>query len=131
MSLAGSGRSADERRRRAARTGRLAEFLAAALLIAKGYRILARRFGGKGGEIDLIAARGGTIAFVEVKARARIEVAETSIGPDKQRHVSRAARRWLASHPGTVGLTYRADAVFLAPWRAPRHLEDAFPLDLR
>lgn len=122
---------AHERRLRAARTGRLAELVAAALLIAKGYRILARGYGGKGGEIDIIAARGGTIAFVEVKARARIEAAETAIGPQKQRHVSRAARRWLTRHPGTAGLTYRADAVFIAPWRRPRHVANAFPLDLR
>jgi len=123
--------AADDRRRRAARTGRFAELVAAALLIAKGYRILARGYGGKGGEIDIIAARGRTIAFVEVKARARIEAAETAIGPQKQRHVSRAARRWLTRHPAAAGLTYRADAVFVAPWRGPRHVIDAFPLDLR
>ena len=120
-----------EARRRSFRTGRLAELLAAILLMAKGYRILARRYGGRGGEIDLIAARGRTIAFVEVKARARMEAAQASIGAQKQALVSRAARRWLARHPGSAGLTYRADAVFLAPWRRPRHLEDAFPLDLR
>src|SRR5262245_36647438 len=45
------------------RRGRLSELLAAALLMAKGYRILARRCRTPYGEIDLIALRGSRLAF--------------------------------------------------------------------
>ncbi len=51
--------------------GRAAEDAAAALLERSGYRIIARNVRLPGGEIDIIARDGATIAFVEVKARAR------------------------------------------------------------
>jgi putative endonuclease len=52
------------------RTGISAESRAAALLMAKGYRILAKRFRTPHGEIDIVAKRRNLLAFVEVKARA-------------------------------------------------------------
>ena len=52
------------------RTGLSAESRAAALLMAKGYRILAKRFRTPHGEIDIVAKRRNLVAFVEVKARA-------------------------------------------------------------
>jgi putative endonuclease len=55
------------------RTGLSAETQAAAVLIAKGYRILARRFRTPHGEIDIVARRRNLIAFVEVKARANLD----------------------------------------------------------
>jgi putative endonuclease len=80
-------------------------------LVAKGYRPLARRFAAAGGEVDLVVRRGGTIAFVEVKARGALEDALTAITAEKRRRFSRAARAWLARHPRAAGLTWRADAV--------------------
>ena len=47
-----------------------AESRAAALLIAKGFRILARRWKSPVGEIDIVARRRQLLVFVEVKARA-------------------------------------------------------------
>ena len=44
---------------------------------------------------DLIARRGGSIAFVEVKARADLEVAAIAISATKRRRIARAARVWL------------------------------------
>lgn len=110
--------------------GRWAERLALLWLVLKGYRPLARRYLAHGGEIDLIMRRGGTVAFVEVKARATLEAALTSIDPAKRRRFGRAARAWLARNPRATGLTLRADAVFLAPGAWPRHFEGAFELDL-
>ena len=108
--------------------GRNSEFIALLWLMAKGYRPLARRYTAPGGEIDLIMRRGGTIAFVEVKARDAMDVAAASIGATKQRRFSRAAGFWVARHPWAAELTLRADAVFLAPGHLPRHVANAFAL---
>ena len=119
-----------QRRRKAHRAGHGAERIAIWYLRLTGWRILARRFLVKGGEIDIVARRGRTIAFVEVKRRASLDAAATSIDGAKRRRVSRAARAFVSRQHVLVGLTYRADALFVAPWRLPRHVPAAFELDL-
>ena len=90
------------RRRGAYLFGLKAESLAALLLRLKGYSILARRYAVSGGEIDIIARRGGSIAFVEVKARADLDMAADSITAAKRRRIARGARVWLARNPWAV-----------------------------
>ena len=62
-------------RQEAERRGRRAENLASLYLRLKGWRILARRARVPGGEVDIVARRGRTLAFVEVKARGDEEAA--------------------------------------------------------
>jgi putative endonuclease len=124
-------KSAVAHRRATFTRGQIAEAVALLCLMAKGYRPLARRYAAAGGEIDLIVRRGGTVAFVEVKARGRMDDALTAITPAKRRRFSRAARAWLARNPWAAGKTWRADAVFVAPRRWPRHVEAAFELEER
>jgi putative endonuclease len=112
------------------RGGLRAETIATLWLRGKLYSILARRYRLRGGEIDIIARRGRTIAFVEVKARATLEEAMTSITDEKRRRISRAASRWLAANPWAADHVLRADAVFVAPRRLPVHVEGAMELDL-
>ena len=119
-----------KRRRSAHALGLKAESIAALLLLFKGYSILARRFAVSGGEIDLIARRGGSIAFVEVKARGDLDSAASSIGGVKRRRIARAARVWVARNPWAAGLTLRGDAVFVAPGRLPRHAPSAYRLEI-
>ena len=69
------------------RTGLSAESRAAALLIAKGFRILARRWKSPVGEIDIVARRRGLLVFVEVKARDTLDDAAWSV-TDRQRAAS-------------------------------------------
>ena len=107
----------------------LAERVAIILLRLKFYSILARRYRIRGGEIDIIARRGDTIAFVEVKARVDIDAAADSISPAKRRRIARAVHAWLARNPWAVGFTLRGDAVFVAPGWLPRHLAAAYRLD--
>ena len=118
------------RARRSGTTGRRAEWLAVVWLSAKGYRLLARRFGGKGGEIDLIVKRGRTVAFVEVKQRGTLDDALIAITPEKRRLIEARIRQWLGQNPWAMDHHLRADAVFLAPRRWPRHVPAVFPLVL-
>jgi putative endonuclease len=119
-----------ERRREAHLYGLKAESIAALFLRLKGYTILSQRFVVSGGEIDLVARRGGSIAFVEVKARAELEVAAIAISATKRRRIGRAARVWLVRNPWAAGLTLRGDAVFVARGRLPRHHPDAYTLEI-
>ncbi|WP_171070430.1 YraN family protein [Methylobacterium terricola] len=120
---------AARRRRLTFVRGRRAELLAALALLLKGYRPLAWRVSVGGGEIDLIVRRGSVVAFVEVKARPTLEEARIAIDARKRRLFSRAVRAWIARSPWSAGLTLRADAVFVAPGRWPRHVVSAFELD--
>jgi putative endonuclease len=117
-------------RKKAHGLGIRAERVAVGLLRLKGYRILARRYQVREGEIDIVARRGDTVAFVEVKVRPSLDEARTAIGAVKWRRISRAARSWLASNPWAAPLTWRGDAVFLAPWCWPRHEIAAIELDI-
>ena len=81
------------------RRGRLSEWLAAAALLARGYRILGRRVRTPYGEIDLIAVRGRRLAFVEVKLRATRGEAEAAVTLRQAARVARAAEFWVSRHP--------------------------------
>jgi putative endonuclease len=110
--------------------GARAEILAAEWLAAQGYRILTRKFTIPGGEIDIVAARGDAVAFVEVKARAKLEAAYATITEAKRRRLARAVATWLARNPWAAqGYVLRGDAVFVDASRSPLHIEDAFGLD--
>lgn len=123
-------KTAAARRRATFGRGRVAEAAALVALVLKGYRPLARRYSAAGGEVDLIMVRGDTVAFVEVKARRLMEDALVAITATKRRRFSRAAKAWLARNPWAAGRTWRADAVFVAPWRWPRHDEAAFEMEM-
>ena len=122
--------SALERRRATFLRGHRAEWIALLLLMMKGYRPLARRYAASGGEIDLIVVRGDTIAFVEVKARDLMDDALSAITARKRQRFSRAVRTWLTRNAWAQGKTWRADAVFIAPKRWPRHIVSAFELEI-
>ena len=114
------------RRRRSERHGRRAEQLAAWYLRFKFYRILARRWRTPLGEIDLVAKRGRTLAFVEVKARATEAAAIEAITPAARVRIARAAQLWLTRYPAAASLTLRFDVVIIAGRGWPRHLRSAF-----
>ncbi len=120
-------------RQKSYRFGVVAETVALFYLLLKGYRPLARRYGGKGGEIDLIMQRGRVIIFVEVKARNKMNDALNAIHARKRMLIARTAKKWLAQnhrkHPEHATHTLRADAVMLAPWRMPHHITNAFSFD--
>jgi putative endonuclease len=108
------------------RTGLSAESRAAAYLIAKGYRILARRHRTRYGEIDLVARRRGLLAFIEVKARASLDEAAYAVTPRQQARIINAAQAFLIDHPEYAEFELRFDAMLIAPRHLPRHLLAAF-----
>ncbi len=108
-------------RRSRERWGRRAESIAAFWLMAKGYRLLARRVQTPGGEIDLVMRRNDNLVFVEVKARATLDSGLAALHPAAQRRCQ-AAARWLAPRFGWSGASLRHDAVLIRPWALPRHL---------
>lgn len=113
-------------RQRAYRRGQLAEAAAAGFLMAKGFRIVARRFKTPHGEIDLIARRGSLIVFAEVKSRADLVDAAYSITPRQQKRIVDAARLWLAR--GEVAeddFDMRFDAILVGRVGL-RHIKSAF-----
>jgi len=106
--------------------GLSAESRAAALLLAKGFRIAARRWRCPAGEIDIVARRGKLLIFVEVKARARLDDAAYSVTERQQRRVAAAASAWLAENPDDAISDMRFDAILVAPRSLPRHIAGAF-----
>ncbi|HEY1146193.1 MAG TPA: YraN family protein [Allosphingosinicella sp.] len=112
-------------RQRAERGGRRAESLAALWLRLKGWTILARRLRTPVGEVDLVARRGRTLAFVEVKARATAEAAAQALDEYRLRRVVAAAEA-SAARFARPGDTLRIDAMFIVPGRLPRHMPNVW-----
>jgi putative endonuclease len=111
--------------------GARGEARAAAYLEAHGYRILARNARAGRVEIDLVAARGRTLVFVEVKTRRSraAGTAEESVDARKRARLARGAAAWLAAHPMRVARV-RFD-VIACEWTGAggwtlRHWEAAF-----
>jgi len=81
------------------RFGRGGEALAEAYLKDRGYRLLARRFRLRNGELDLVMEDGPTVVFVEVRTRRGRALGDPleSVGPLKQSRIIRAARVFLGA----------------------------------
>jgi putative endonuclease len=111
--------------------GRAGEALAARHLEARGLRILERGFRTRDGEIDLVAADGGTVVFVEVKARSGTACGRPAeaVHARKQRRLVRAARIWLHRH-GATESPCRFDVVEILSLpggeASAHHITDAF-----
>jgi len=113
-------------RQAAFRVGISAESRAAAFLIAKGFRILARRWRSPLGEIDIVARRRHLLVFAEVKARASLDEAAESVSDRQRRRIAAAAEIWLAANPDKTIRDIRFDAILVAPGKIPRHIPAAF-----
>ena len=112
------------KRELAERRGRRGETLAAWYLRLTGWRVLARRVKTPRGEIDLVARRGRTVAFVEVKWRKTAAELALALDHYRLRRVIAAAE---AAAPRFVraGDIQRIDAILLAPGHWPRHIANA------
>ncbi len=116
--------SDSEVRRASQRRGAWSEVAAAAAMMIKGYRILARRWKSHHGEIDLIAVRGKRLAFIEVKQRPTLDEAHFAITGMQSRRVRDAAELWLSRNKRYQDHDIHFDAVFVLPRHWPRHVEE-------
>jgi putative endonuclease len=126
MSADGENRGrTPQQRHEADRRGREGEAEAAIYLAQRGWRIIAERVKTKAGEIDLVAARTGLVAFVEVKWRARAASLGDAIDERRLARVARAVEIVWQDY-ATAGEDIRIDVILLAPGRKPTHIENAW-----
>ncbi|MGH6746922.1 YraN family protein [Novosphingobium sp.] len=117
----GRGKSRAE----AERQGRRGEALAAWYLRMTGWSIRARRVKTARGEVDIVARRGRTLCFVEVKWRARRADLDTAIDHYRLRRVAAAAES-VAHRYQKPGDSLRIDVLLLAPRCWPRRIVNAW-----
>ena len=114
-------------------TGAWGEERAARYLRLRGWRIVERNYSCRWGEIDLIAERGGVLAFIEVKTRkndAHGEAREFVTGA-KQKRLLSAASVYLAENPSSLQPRFDVIEIYAPAGAATRfpkivHIPDAF-----
>ena len=95
--------------------GRWAESFAAVYLQIRGYKITARRVKTPFGEIDLIARKGRLLVFIEVKYRCDKSGLTTSLTPQSQQRIIKAAHYLTSRTSDFQTLEQRFDFIFTAP----------------
>src|SRR5262249_2331614 len=114
-----------KRRRQAERRGRIAEFIAALWLMAKGYRILGQRLRTPHGEVDLAAGTQGVLVIVGDKARKSFQAGSDGVPPTGQQRIMRAAQT-LAGRWRLNAAPIRFDLVVIGAGLLPRHERGAW-----
>jgi putative endonuclease len=108
--------------------GEAAETAACAALVRDGFVILARRLRTPLGEIDIVAATGGLLVFVEVKSRPSLAGAAAALGPRQQGRLMAAAEYALAGQPDWARAAMRFDVILVDRAGRMRRIRDAFRL---
>lgn len=112
-------------RRAAEARGHKGEALACWWLRLHGWRILGRRVRVRAGEVDIIARRGRSLAFIEVKTRQKAQDLDLAIDAYRLRRVA-AAMQVLTPRFACPGDDIRLDVLLLAPFSWPRHLKNVW-----
>ncbi len=113
-------------RRSAERKGHKGETIAVIWLMLKGYRIVARRYKTKIGEVDIIARKRDVVAMVEVKARNSVGEAMDAVDRTTMRRIEAAGDIWLARQRDFARLSVRYDLVAILPRKWPVHVKRLF-----
>lgn len=115
--------------------GERGEDCAARFLKLEGYKILARRFKSRSGEIDLVAQDGDWLVFVEVKTRRGEQHGAPSESVDhrKQKQLAKTALDYLGllKHPEVRFRFDIVEVILASPEAAPsdiRLIQDAFEM---
>jgi putative endonuclease len=102
-----------------------AENAACAALARDGMTILGRRLRTKLGEVDIVAADAGTLAFVEVKRRPDLSSAAYALTPRQQSRLLAAADYLLGENPGWARPAIRFDVILVDGAGQVRRIKDA------
>jgi len=106
--------------------GSWGEQAAVRFLLDQGYRIIERNFMAKPGEIDIVAAEGNVMVFVEVKTRSSTEFGEPeeAITSQKVTHLRRVAYIYLKTNNLRIEDTaIRFDVVSIVADRETRSIK--------
>lgn len=109
----------------AERKGREGEAQAAQWLAAQGWDVLAQRVKTPLGEIDIVARKGGLVAFVEVKWRSSAAALHEAIDERRLARVAAAVEAFGHEY-AAPDEDMRIDVMLLAPGTRPRHIENAW-----
>ncbi|OGS18743.1 MAG: YraN family protein [Elusimicrobia bacterium RIFOXYA2_FULL_50_26] len=111
--------------------GQRGEDAAAQLLLKKGYRLVARNYRTRYGEIDIIARKGGFLVFVEVKFRrsSKFGTPQEAVNARKQQHMIRSALSYVKQH-SLFNESIRFDVLSIGP-DTSEIIESAFIADSR
>ncbi len=103
---------------------------AALFLEAAGFEILDRNWSCPMGELDIIARKDGTVAFVEVRARssAAYGLPAETVNRSKRAKIIKSAMAYIKAR-GLEADSFRFDFIGIVPGQAPEHIEDAFSAD--
>jgi putative endonuclease len=103
------------------RRGRRGEDEAARFLESHGLELILRNYRCRGGEIDLVMREGPTLVLVEVRLRSSEDFggAAASVGRQKQRRFTLAARHLVTTRPEFGKLRVRFDVVALGSGKRP------------
>lgn len=112
-------------RQLAEKQGRSGERIAAWWLRLQGWHIVGERVRTRKGEVDIVARRGRTLAFVEVKTRRDAAGLATAIDEYRLRRVIDAAQALLPRY-GKGAQEIRIDVMLVRPWRLPVHLKNVW-----
>lgn len=109
------------------------ESIAARHLQANSYKVIAKNFRSPYGEIDIIAEKGDTLVFVEVKCRKShsMRAALDAVSFTKQKRISLTAQYYINQNPLPSNCITRFDVIIVFYFESTdtfqvHHFEDAF-----
>lgn len=109
--------------------GRRGEDAACAYLERHGYKVVDRNYRCRWGEIDVIAVKGGTLAFVEVKTRHNLRFGTPGMAVTyaKQQKIRTTALHYLQQQKGYNNISFDVIEILADDGKAKlRHLPNCF-----
>lgn len=121
--------TANDKKQAAYLLGHEAETKAALFLEGQNFKIIARRYKTKFGEIDLIARQDDLVLIVEVKARPTLAEAMDAVSKTAMKRIEAASDIWLAEQSDYHLLSLRYDLIALLADGALHHIDALFTAD--